>query len=77
MNLEVVTASRQPEKLSDTVATVYVITAADLRAMGARTIYDALLHLPGVNYVTNVLGANHLFFTGRWRGIFGPTGDDA
>ena len=63
-NIEVTTATRQPEKLAESIATTYVITAEQLKAMGARTIYDALLHLPGINFLNNKGNSNRLFFRG-------------
>jgi iron complex outermembrane receptor protein len=63
-NVEITTATRQPEKLADSIATTYVITADELKALGVRTIYDALIHLPGINYLSNRGGANRLIFRG-------------
>jgi outer membrane receptor for ferrienterochelin and colicin len=49
---EVVSASRQPRLLSLAPATVHVLTAADLRASGAQTLWDALRAVPGVDVVS-------------------------
>ena len=46
---QVVTASRQPEPESRAPATVYVVTAEDIRASGAQTLWDALRGVPGVD----------------------------
>lgn len=64
LDMEVVTASLQPEPLSDAIASTYVITAEQIRAMGARTIYDALTHVPGLTISGNKGGANKLFSRG-------------
>ncbi len=54
MDIEVVTANRQARKLSSSIGTTFVITSDELEQLGARTIYDALSHLPGFNIdVTN------------------------
>lgn len=49
---KVVSASREPRPLSLAPATVYVLTAADLRASGAQTLWDALRAVPGVDVVS-------------------------
>lgn len=49
MEMKIVTASRVPEEQSKTTSSVTVITADDLRRMGARTIYDALRTVPGIS----------------------------
>lgn len=50
-NVEIVTASRKPEKLSDSAAAVYVITSDDIRRSGATSIPEALRLAPGVQAV--------------------------
>jgi iron complex outermembrane receptor protein len=47
-NLEVITTSKQPERIIDSPSAVYVITAEDIRRSGALTIPDALRLAPGV-----------------------------
>jgi iron complex outermembrane receptor protein len=64
MQVEVITAARQSEKLSDTIATTYVINGEELRALGARTIYDALMQVPGITVAGNKGGANKVFMRG-------------
>lgn len=51
LNLEVVTASKIPQKLSDVPASVSVITADDIKHYGYRTLADILRSVRGV-YVT-------------------------
>jgi iron complex outermembrane recepter protein len=46
--IEVTTASREPERVLDTPAAVYVITQEDIQRSGATTIPDALRLAPGV-----------------------------
>ena len=64
LDVEVVTASRQKEPLSEAVSTTYVITGEQIQAMGARTIYDALALVPGITVSGNKVGGNKLFFRG-------------
>ncbi len=47
-NIEVTTASRQPERVMNTTAAIYVITQEDIERSGAKTIPDALRLAPGV-----------------------------
>lgn len=49
MELPIVTASRRPRPLASAPASVHVLSAADLKASGAQTVYDALRQLPGVD----------------------------
>lgn len=46
--LEVTTVSRKVQKLADTAAAVTVLTAEDIARSGARSIPEALRHVPGV-----------------------------
>jgi outer membrane cobalamin receptor len=63
-NIEITTASKIPEPLSKTAATVCVITASDLRRMGARTIYDALAQVPGLAVGSGQFGENFIAVRG-------------
>lgn len=47
-NVEVTTPSRQPEKVRDTSAAIYVITEEDIERSGATSIPEALRLAPGV-----------------------------
>ena len=47
-NLEVTTATKQPEQVIDTAAAVFVITSEDIRRSGATTLPDVLRLAPGV-----------------------------
>ena len=47
--MQVVTVSRLPLSVRQAPATVYVVTAEEIRASGARTLWDALRGVPGVN----------------------------
>ena len=49
MRLEVVTASRFPQRLSQAPGSVTVITADDIRLYGHRTLADVLRSVPGVH----------------------------
>lgn len=48
LETEVTSVSKKSEKLSDTTAAVFVITAEDIRRAGARTIAEALRMAPGI-----------------------------
>lgn len=48
MNVEVVTFSKNPERLFDTPAAIYVITQEDIRRSGVTSIPEALRMAPGV-----------------------------
>ncbi|HKW50501.1 MAG TPA: TonB-dependent receptor [Candidatus Eisenbacteria bacterium] len=47
-DLEVTSVSQKPEPVSKTAAAVHVVTADDLRRMGAVSIPEALRYIPGV-----------------------------
>lgn len=47
-NIEVTTTSREPERVLNTPAAIYVITQEDIQRSGATTIPDALRLAPGV-----------------------------
>ena len=49
MNTQVYSASKRPEKLSDTASSVYIITSEDIKRAGATSIPEALRMAPGVN----------------------------
>lgn len=49
MGIEVTTVSRKAEKLSETAAAVYVVTADDIRRTGVTSIPDALRAVPGLD----------------------------
>src|SRR5688572_32423881 len=48
MNLEVTTASKKKQSLSDVAAPIFVVTQEDIRRSGATTIPEALRLVPGV-----------------------------
>jgi iron complex outermembrane receptor protein len=60
LNLEVVTASKIPQKISEAPSSVTVITAEDIRLRGYRTLTDVLQSVPGmtVSYDRNYNYAN-------------------
>jgi len=53
LNLQVSAASKFPQKLSEAPANVTVITAADIRAFGYRTLADILNSVPGLHVYTD------------------------
>jgi len=69
MNVEIVSVSKKPEKLSDVAAAVFVITQDDIRRSGATSIPEALRLAPGVHvaritstdWAINIRGLNDRF----------------
>jgi iron complex outermembrane receptor protein len=47
-NIQVTSVSKKPERLSDAAASVFVITAEDIRRSGARTLPEALRLAPNL-----------------------------
>jgi iron complex outermembrane receptor protein len=68
-NVEIISASKKPVKLSETPAAVYVITQDDIRRSGATSIPEALRLAPGVHvaritatdWAVNIRGLNNKF----------------
>ena len=52
----IITATKQPQKLSDAPAIATVITANDIRRMGARDIVDVLQKVPGFHVTKGYYG---------------------
>lgn len=69
MEIEVALVSRQPERVLDVPAAIHVITAADLRRTGVRSLPEALRLVPGMQvarvdgnkWAVSVRGFNSLF----------------
>jgi iron complex outermembrane receptor protein len=56
-NIKITSVSKKPERLSDAAASVFVITAEDIRRSGARTIPEALRLAPNLQVAeTNAVG---------------------
>lgn len=53
---QVVTASRQPQRRDEASATVCVVSSQDLQDSGARTLWDALRAVPGVEVAQSRTG---------------------
>src|SRR5712664_269898 len=49
MNVEVTSASKKQQRISQTAAAVYVITQEDIRRSGATSLAEALRMVPGVD----------------------------
>jgi iron complex outermembrane recepter protein len=49
LNVELVSVSKRPQKVVDTAAAVFVITAEDIRRSGHTSVAEALRMVPGVN----------------------------
>ena len=65
---QVITASRCPQPLSRTPATVYVVSGEELMTSGAQTLWDALRRVPGVD----VINIRSLYGTVSIRGLGKP-----
>ena len=61
MNIEVVTASKKPQRLSEAPATVRVITAEQIKERGYFTLEEALSDLPGIQF-RDIIGFNSYVF---------------
>ena len=48
MNIEVTTASKKAQSLTEVAAAIFVVTAADIQESGATSVPDALRMVPGV-----------------------------
>lgn len=49
MEVQIYSVSKRPEKLSDTAASVYILTSEDIKKSGATSIPEALRLVPGVS----------------------------
>ncbi len=85
LQVQVMTLSRKPQSLSSSPAAVFVVTQADIRKSGARTLPDVLRMVPGVQVgqvdsntwaVTsrgsNGVFANKLLVLQDGRSLYGP-----
>jgi iron complex outermembrane receptor protein len=72
-NIEVTSVSRRPERLQDAPASVFVITADDIRRSGARSLPEALRLAPNLN----VARANNTNYAISARGLNGTNGSPA
>jgi iron complex outermembrane receptor protein len=63
LNLEVTSVGKKEQKLSDTAAAIFVITAKDIRQSGVTTIPEALRMAPGIEVAR--LNANKWAITSR------------
>jgi len=61
LNLTVTTATKTPERLSETPATVHVITAKQIRERGYMTLSELLADLPGIQF-RDIQGFNSYVF---------------
>ena len=56
----VITASKQEENVSKTIATTSIITQEDIRQIGARNLLDALKLIPGLGITESMLGVREI-----------------
>ncbi len=61
MNIEVTTASKVPQQMRETPATIRIITAEQIRQRGYQTLEQALADLPGMQF-RNINGFNTYTF---------------
>jgi outer membrane cobalamin receptor len=61
------TGSHQPQRPGETPATVYVVTAQEIKDSGARTIWDALRTVPGVDVIAARTGQGEVSIRGLDR----------
>ena len=64
----VMTPSRIPEKIKKTAATISVITARQIRQMGARHLMDVLQTVPGIGIYYQGVGSYIIAFRGGLAG---------
>jgi iron complex outermembrane receptor protein len=72
-NIDVTSVSRRPERLQDAPASVFVITADDIRRSGARSLPEALRLAPNLN----VARGNNTNYAISARGLNGASGSPA
>ena len=72
-NIEVTSVSRRPERLQDAPASVFVITAEDIRRSGARTLTEALSLAPNIQVARS---SNASYFISA-RGMNGTSNSPA
>lgn len=63
-DVQVITASRIPETIDKSPASITVIRANDIHHMGARTIFDVLRTIPGISIQKSSLGRHILELRG-------------
>lgn len=70
LEIEITTASKRKERISEAPAIISVITKKELIERGHLTLYDALTSLPGVNAIQTYWGFNQLFFRGIYSTLY-------
>jgi len=61
------TGSHQPQRQGEAPATVYVVTAQEIKDSGAQTIWDALRTVPGVDVISTRTGQGEVSIRGLDR----------
>lgn len=71
MKIEVVTAAKAPQAIADAPASITVVTAADIKTHGYRTLLDALLSIRGLSSTSdrysNYLGVRGYTASGQYN----------
>ena len=70
MQIKVVTAAKNPQKISQIPASVVVITAEEIRSLGFRSYTEILNHIPGFYMINDYHYLGHKNFS--VRGFFSP-----
>jgi outer membrane receptor protein involved in Fe transport len=65
LNLEITTAGKQKEKISDIPASIVVVTREDIDAYGYQSLVEILENIPGL-YVTNDWATKNIGVRGFW-----------
>jgi outer membrane receptor for ferrienterochelin and colicin len=69
MEIEIVTASRTPEKVSDIPASIVLITREDIETYGYLTLAEILENIPGLYGINDYEGGNNFGVRGFWSGV--------
>lgn len=69
MEVEIVTASRSPEKVSDIPASVVLITREDIETYGYRTLAEILENIPGLFAIEDYEQEKNFGVRGFWSGV--------
>ena len=69
LEVEIYTASQEPEKAAASASITSVITAQQLKQWGVNTLYEALSFLPGIELNETYIGYTVLTFRGVTPGV--------
>lgn len=69
MEVEIISASRTSEKVSDIPASVVLITREDIETYGYRTLTEILENIPGLYAIDDYEGGKNFGVRGFWSGV--------